>query len=169
MYSPLLPQSTDSLPSSPPYRQHRTRRYCRIVPSLGRTGTIGLFIGIAALSGILFHILFFTTGVASRANEWRLKLPYASRPPPYVSPDTPLLTHESLPPPPSHGSPSNPFTAPTLQGNPELDQLSLEEIRDMVAGTKGFFSRDYSLGLGWNNVSLTTAATSPHDVILIRT
>ncbi|KAH8993698.1 hypothetical protein EDB92DRAFT_1979327 [Lactarius akahatsu] len=32
------------------------------------------------------------------------------------------------------------------------DVLTLEQIRDIVAPTRGFFSRDYSLGLGWNNV-----------------
>ena len=34
------------------------------------------------------------------------------------------------------------------------DVLSLEQIRDIVAPTQGFFSRDYSLYLGWNNVSI---------------
>ena len=34
------------------------------------------------------------------------------------------------------------------------DVLSLEQIRDIVAPTRGFFSRDYSLNLGWNNVSI---------------
>jgi hypothetical protein len=34
------------------------------------------------------------------------------------------------------------------------DVLSLEQIRDIVAPTRGFFSRDYSLYLGWNNVSI---------------
>lgn len=34
------------------------------------------------------------------------------------------------------------------------DVLSLQQIRDIVAPTRGFFSRDYSLYLGWNNVSI---------------
>ena len=34
------------------------------------------------------------------------------------------------------------------------DVLSLEQVRDIVATTRGFFSRDYSLNLGWNNVSI---------------
>ena len=33
------------------------------------------------------------------------------------------------------------------------DDLSLEQIRDIVAPTRGFFARDYGLHLGWNNVS----------------
>jgi hypothetical protein len=34
-------------------------------------------------------------------------------------------------------------------------ELTLEQIRNIVAPTRGFFSRDYSLHLGWNNVSRT--------------
>jgi hypothetical protein len=37
---------------------------------------------------------------------------------------------------------------------PALDELTLEQIRDIVAPTRGFYSRDYSLHLGWNNVSI---------------
>ena len=36
------------------------------------------------------------------------------------------------------------------------DTLSLEQIRDIVATTRGFFARDYSLYLGWNNVSISS-------------
>ena len=38
--------------------------------------------------------------------------------------------------------------------SPLSDGFSLEQIRDIVATTRGFFARDYSLGLGWNNVSI---------------
>jgi hypothetical protein len=37
--------------------------------------------------------------------------------------------------------------------SPVSDVLTLEQIRDIVAPTRGLFSRDYSLYLGWNNVS----------------
>jgi hypothetical protein len=33
------------------------------------------------------------------------------------------------------------------------EDLGLETLRDMVARTKGYWARDYSLQLGWNNVS----------------
>jgi len=36
----------------------------------------------------------------------------------------------------------------------DSEGLPLERIRDIVAPTRGFFSRDYSLYLGWNNVSI---------------
>ena len=34
------------------------------------------------------------------------------------------------------------------------DVLSLDQVRDIVATTRGFFARDYALHLGWNNVSI---------------
>ena len=33
------------------------------------------------------------------------------------------------------------------------DDLDLEALRSIVAGTRGYYARDYSMGLGWNNVS----------------
>jgi hypothetical protein len=45
--------------------------------------------------------------------------------------------------PVSDGAPSSPS-----------DILSLEQIRDIVAHTRGFLARDYSLNIGWNNVSI---------------
>ncbi|KAH9032232.1 hypothetical protein EDB85DRAFT_1890725 [Lactarius pseudohatsudake] len=40
------------------------------------------------------------------------------------------------------------------QSSPIFDVLTLEQIRDIVAPTRGFFPRDYSLNLGWNNVNM---------------
>ncbi|KAF9511689.1 hypothetical protein BS47DRAFT_1468488 [Hydnum rufescens UP504] len=36
---------------------------------------------------------------------------------------------------------------------PDEEDLNLEQIRVMVSKTKGYYVRDYSLGLGWNNAS----------------
>jgi len=33
------------------------------------------------------------------------------------------------------------------------DDLDLEALRSLTAGTRGYYARDYSVGLGWNNVS----------------
>jgi hypothetical protein len=41
----------------------------------------------------------------------------------------------------------------TFLPSPGPDVLTLEQIRDIVTPTRGFFSRDFSLDLGWNNVS----------------
>jgi hypothetical protein len=62
-----------------------------------------------------------------------------------------------------HASPSNSSSEPTKTAetshpspspSPISDVLNVEQIRDIVAPTRGFFTRDYSLGLGWNNVGV---------------
>ena len=47
-------------------------------------------------------------------------------------------------------------SSPASDGEPSSpsDILPLEQIRDIVAPTRGFLARDYSLNLGWNNVSI---------------
>lgn len=64
-------------------------------------------------------------------------LPFGrARPPPRIWVDSSVF----LPPP----------TSPELEH--EDGYLQLEELRNLVSQTKGFFARDYSLYLGWNNV-----------------
>jgi hypothetical protein len=60
-----------------------------------------------------------------------------------LSPPSPSATVLDGPPPPSAFS------------SPVADVLTVEQIRDIVALTRGFFSRDYDLELGWNNVSVS--------------
>lgn len=55
---------------------------------------------------------------------------------------TELATTTVDPPPP----------VPTLNAEGILEK-NLDELRAMVDGTKGYLARDWSLGLGWNNVS----------------
>lgn len=45
------------------------------------------------------------------------------------------------------------FRAPSPSSN-EDGSLSLDEAMRMIGATTGLFARDYSLGLGWNNVRL---------------
>jgi len=61
----------------------------------------------------------------------------------FISPHGPLLL-----------SSSKWFTSTNHISSSPSDVLSLEQIRGIVAPTRGFFSRDYSLYLGWNNVSI---------------
>ncbi|KAH9051203.1 hypothetical protein EDB83DRAFT_2543049 [Lactarius deliciosus] len=68
----------------------------------------------------------------------------------------PLLVDPNFPTSP----PSPPF---------QSDVLTLEQIRDIVAPTRGFFSRDYSLGLGWNNVRYIYEAALLQAELLNRT
>ncbi|KAH9032251.1 hypothetical protein EDB85DRAFT_2145627 [Lactarius pseudohatsudake] len=52
---------------------------------------------------------------------------------------------------------------------PPLSPFSTLSIRDIVAPTRGFFSRDYSLGLGWNNVRYIYEAALLQAELLNRT
>ena len=64
-----------------------------------------------------------------------------------------------LPPPPPQASSEGTWTEnhvsiPTPHVTiPQPESPSLEELRDMVSSTRGYWARDYSLQLGWNNVS----------------
>ncbi|KAH8991460.1 hypothetical protein EDB86DRAFT_1605981 [Lactarius hatsudake] len=55
------------------------------------------------------------------------------------------------------------------QSSPIFDVLTLEQIRDIVAPTRGFFSRDYSLNLGWNNMRYIIEAALLQAELLNRT
>ena len=81
---------------------------------------------------------------------------------PILSPHSPsLLSLESyelsqLGPdktPTNQDSSSYSHTADEAPSSP-FDVLSLEQVREIVTPTRGFFARDYSLNLGWNNVSV---------------
>ncbi|SRR6266403_1716230 len=61
----------------------------------------------------------------------------------FLSPHSPLLL-----------SSSKWFTPTNHISSSPSDGLSLEQIRTIVAPTRGFLARDYSLNLGWNNVSI---------------
>lgn len=72
-----------------------------------------------------------------------------------------LSSNKSTPTNHASSSPTSneaPSSSPTSNKAPSSlsnsDDLSLEQIRDIVAPTRGFFTRDYSLYLGWNNVSI---------------
>ncbi|KAH7910940.1 hypothetical protein BJ138DRAFT_1064116 [Hygrophoropsis aurantiaca] len=90
------------------------------------------------------------------------------------------LSNSSIVPPEDHSSldtSPNP-NPPILHNDPTdnhsyqeniKDEMSIDEIRAMVATTKGFFSRDYSLGLGWNNVRYIIEASVLQAQLLNRT
>lgn len=152
----------------PAYHQPRQRRslflpFCRF-------GGVGLFLASAAVFGILFHVLVFGF----------LNLYYGPGEPPYnrwreppstfdLHPDAALLhspnqllsstsalpSSTSAPPPSTTPVPSStsvlPSSTPT-SSSVDSEELTMDELRDMVSSTKGFLARDYSLGLGWNNV-----------------
>ncbi|KAI0299898.1 hypothetical protein BC826DRAFT_906218 [Russula brevipes] len=56
-----------------------------------------------------------------------------------------------------------------LPPTPKTDALTLEEIRDIVAHTRGFYARDFSLHLGWNNMRYIIDASLLQAELLGRT
>ena len=88
---------------------------------------IGIFIGSSLLAGLIFYMTFLSPhGLLLLSSlKWSIHTNHAS------------------------SSPTSDEAPSSLS-----DTLSLEQIRDITASTRGFFTRDYSLYLGWNNVSI---------------
>ncbi|EIW85491.1 hypothetical protein CONPUDRAFT_80065 [Coniophora puteana RWD-64-598 SS2] len=59
------------------------------------------------------------------------------------------------------------YTPPAADS--EDDELDLEAIHQMVAQTKGFYARDYSMALGWNNMRYIIETSMYHGKLLNRT
>lgn len=80
--------------------------------------------------------------------------------PPHALPaeHLPLLTDPRIPMrPPKHSRPPRPPLDTVSFADPveyltDYHHLELEDLHKMVSRTKGFFVRDWSLHLGWNNV-----------------
>jgi hypothetical protein len=93
------------------------------------------FFGTAAIAGILCNLLLFrvyspTTYVPLRASP----ISGSVDAPPKCAAPAPIPPHPHK-----------------LEWEP-LPERSVAQLRDLVATTKGFYARDWSLGLGWNNV-----------------
>jgi len=127
------------------------RSFRRWKPFLRSHGSLrtSLFFGAIALSSLVIYATFLSPhdSLWRKPTDW-YGLPQseslASHPkggPPSPSPPSP-----PSPTPPTSTETTSPWTSSSS------DVLTLEQIRDLVAPTRGFFTRDYSLGLGWNNV-----------------
>lgn len=64
--------------------------------------------------------------------------------------------------------PDDAFAA-SSQRPPPTTQIDLEALQEMVAHTNGFYARDYSLWLGWNNMRYIIETALLHGRILNRT
>lgn len=101
-------------------------------------------IAAAAVFGACLHFFYFSVapdalvaGETAPVDAIQLKLD--PRPPPQECPQPVLTTPKvDLSKPPVH--------------EPEGDEARLDFLRGIVAQTKGYYVRDWSLGLGWNNV-----------------
>ena len=121
-------------------------------------GALKLGVSAAAfvLSSLIVYITFLSHGSFLRPSDRQA--------PSYFDPNSGELADSrgtsilhtrpsSLLPEPTPVLDEPPASSPSP--SPVFDVLTLEQIRDVVDSTRGFFSRDYSLGLGWNNVSAT--------------
>ncbi len=106
---------------------------------------MGILFGSFFLAGLIFYMAFLSPHgplLLSSSESYGL-----------FQLDTSSTQHlnSNKPTPTNHAS-----SSPTSEEVPSSlsDVLSLEQIRDIVATTRGFFTRDYSLNLGWNNVSI---------------
>jgi hypothetical protein len=98
---------------------------------------IGISLGSFLSVGLIFYVMFLSPhGLLLRSSKWSI--------------------------------PANHVSSPTSDEAPSSlsDVLSLEQIRDIVAPTRGFLSRDYSLHLGWNNVSVRGNSIRAELIIL---
>ncbi|KAI0308457.1 hypothetical protein OF83DRAFT_1180803, partial [Amylostereum chailletii] len=172
-----------SVPTSPepelPYAHKSRRRWLGLPGFGGRYGTLLMFFGTAALAGVLFHLVAFSTltrigltppsPLHTPTDDITLPIDH----PPHGLSDEPEsdISLQHLPPPPSQVYPLTGSSQQWMAASPppNYHELPLDELRDLVASTKGFFSRDYSLGLGWNNMRYIIEAAMLQAQLLNRT
>lgn len=121
---------------------------------------IRLFPTAFLLSGLMVYLMVFPPQTSQRFPVWYLilkidtfSLEFPEHYEPIVDPNLNLDTFLLNPTPKSTISDDSPPPLPS--SSPLSDVLTIEQIRDIVAPTRGFFSRDYDMGLGWNSISVS--------------
>jgi hypothetical protein len=124
----------------------------------GILGT-GLFSTIIIVGLLVICYMTFLTPSFLRSSDWYGLSQVHPHSPEPVYADVSLSTSSK----PVFPTPTSTEEPPRLP-SPSLaaDELTLEQIRDIVTPTRGFYSRDYSLHLGWNNVSIRGIRCEPH-------
>ncbi|KIJ17149.1 hypothetical protein PAXINDRAFT_167928, partial [Paxillus involutus ATCC 200175] len=83
------------------------------------------------------------------------------------------LPFDILRPIPDHDYPTSSHPPIPSQYSDSLlldnNELSLEALQSIVAGTRGYYARDYSMGLGWNNMRYIIETSLYHGSLLNRT
>ena len=143
MEPPLLPN-----PLSQPTHGRAFRRWKILLRSSPLR--LGAFFG-----ALIFVSLVYTTFLSPhdpvvwyRPSDWH----------DFSQHETPISDLENASPGPTTIETPQPSPSPS----PISNVLTVEQIRDIVAPTRGFFTRDYSLGLGWNNVSVYGVPFDPN-------
>jgi hypothetical protein len=105
-------------------------------------------------SGVLFgavifaNLIFYTTFLSPQDSLWHRPQDWHG----LLQGESLILDPENTPPSTTPPTPATVEIPPSPSPTPDV--LTVEQIRDLVAPTTGFFARDYSLGRGWNNVSM---------------
>ncbi|EUC66781.1 O-FucT domain protein, partial [Rhizoctonia solani AG-3 Rhs1AP] len=158
--SPLLLPTHTNGRHSPKLKSHvpRARRWLQ-------------FFGTAVITGIVFHLVLVGIGsteavrqrVPTAVSDW---LPGGSK----SSGDRITVVHEKPDCPilPTTGSSTSAKTQAQKVAEEEAP-WTIDQLREMVSHTKGYYGRDYSLGLGWNNVRYIFEASLLHARLLNRT
>jgi hypothetical protein len=110
----------------------------------------GIFFGAV----IFLCLIFYTTFVSPQGFLWTGPQDWHG----YSQDESLILDLENSPPSTTLPTPTPPSPSPS----PISDVRTVEQIRDVVAPTRGFFVRDYSLNLGWNNVSMRGVQLDPN-------
>lgn len=136
-------------------RRQRKLRFFSGYNAGGRLGSTGIFFATAALSGFLCYLVFsffFPTHLPPPhlPSSWDEQAPAdvdaaAVTPLPSTSSSAPSAVS-------TVGAPPSYAFSPPIAPPVDHHEMSIEELSSMVATTKGYFVRDYSLALGWNNV-----------------
>ena len=121
------------------------------------------FMGSAALCGMILHTLYFVAFHQSNTTHSSIS---SLQPSPWKDNDNPsTYSQDSCTLPPvstQYLTVTADAPAPTARDSwVTMNDMTLEEIREMVSKTKGLFTRDFSLGLGWNNVGSSCFANIP--------
>ncbi|KAF8679444.1 GDP-fucose protein O-fucosyltransferase [Rhizoctonia solani] len=159
VHSPLLlPTHVNERHSPRPLKSHapRTRRWLQ-------------FYGTAIITGIAFHLVLVGLGstevvrqrVPASVGDW---LPGG----PKSSEGKTSVIHGK----PDCAPPAKAIPPPKTQAQKIAEEeapWTMDQIRQMVGRTKGYYARDYSLGLGWNNVRYIFEASLLHAQLLNRT
>jgi hypothetical protein len=146
-----------------PASKRRTRGF-----ALPRVRASLSFILIAIISGLIFYLVVFLV-ILSKAELKATSKHYL-----FGDEDMPNDGHWPGPPPghgneefdigwdgalPEHHASTSslllsppPSATPTLASDEGLLELTVDELKAMISRTKGYFVRDWSLYLGWNNV-----------------
>lgn len=120
-------------------------RYVPLLPSPDRSPRPIKHTLVRTGNVLIVLIIFGVVIVVGAARTFDFQVAIASKWPgvvsPGISPEGSISVNASLPHTPTHVPAANVFK----------EHLSMDEIKAMVSQTRGFYTRDYSLGLGWNN------------------